>query len=96
MKTDTNMIAYLLHSYGFYAFFDFAAGAPYMPIDMKGTLSTFEWEEERALCYKDAVFISPHKYIGGPDTPGILLVRKELLWIRTPANVGGGIVFFVD
>lgn len=42
MKTDTNMIAYLLHSYGFYAFFDFAAGAPYMPIDMKGTLSTFE------------------------------------------------------
>lgn len=67
-----------------------------MPIDMKGTLSTFEREEDRALCYKDAVFISPHKYIGGPDTPGILLVRKELLRVRTPANVGGGIVFFVD
>ena len=74
MRTDTNMIAYLLHSYGFLAFFDFAGGAPYMPIDMKGMSSTFESELDRALCYKDAVFISPHKFIGGPDTPGVLLV----------------------
>ena len=31
------------------------------------------------LAYKDAIFLSPHKFIGGPSTPGVLVVRRELL-----------------
>ncbi len=46
--------------------------------------------------YKDAVFISPHKYIGGPGTPGVLVVRKDLLRNRVPAVPGGGTVAYVN
>ena len=48
------------------------------------------------LDYKDAVFISPHKFIGGPGTPGVLVVRKDLLSNRIPSVPGGGTVTFVN
>jgi hypothetical protein len=48
------------------------------------------------LDYKDAIFVSPHKLIGGPGTPGVLLVRRELLRNRVPAVVGGGTVAYVN
>ncbi|MDH4115890.1 MAG: aminotransferase class V-fold PLP-dependent enzyme, partial [Acidimicrobiia bacterium] len=48
------------------------------------------------LDYKDAVFISPHKFIGGPGTPGILVVRRELLTNRVPSVPGGGTVSYVN
>ncbi|HEY3409763.1 MAG TPA: aminotransferase class V-fold PLP-dependent enzyme, partial [Propionicimonas sp.] len=44
----------------------------------------------------DAVFISPHKFIGGPGTPGVLVVRRDLLTNRVPAVPGGGTVMFVN
>ena len=44
---------------------------------------------------KDAVFLSPHKFIGGPGTPGVLLVRRELARNRVPVVPGGGTVAFV-
>jgi hypothetical protein len=47
-------------------------------------------------CYKDAIFLSPHKFIGGPSTPGVLVVRRELLGNRVPVVPGGGSVLFVD
>ena len=40
--------------------------------------------------YKDAVFLSPHKFIGGPGTPGVLVVKKKLLTNRVPTVPGGG------
>jgi hypothetical protein len=46
--------------------------------------------------YKDAVFISPHKFIGGPQTPGVLCVRRELLQNRVPSVPGGGTVSYVS
>ena len=49
-----------------------------------------------SLRYFDAVFISPHKFIGGPGTPGVLAVRKELLTNRVPAVPGGGTVAYVS
>jgi hypothetical protein len=47
-------------------------------------------------CHKDAVFLSPHKFIGGPGTPGVLVVRRELLTNRVPVVPGGGTVAYVN
>ena len=46
--------------------------------------------------YKDAVFLCPHKFIGGPGTPGVLVVRRELLTNRVPDVPGGGTVAYVN
>lgn len=96
--TDTDYISYLLHKYGFLSFFDYAACAPYVEMNMNGPAGTSDRvpESERHLCYKDAIFISPHKFVGAPDTPGLLICKKELLAHRKPHITGGGIVFFVD
>ena len=48
------------------------------------------------LAYKDAVFVSPHKFVGGPGTPGVLVVKRSLLRNRVPAVPGGGTVVFVS
>ena len=73
----------MLKRYGALAFFDYAAAAPYTGIDMNGHPSL------------DAVFISPHKFIGGPGTPGVLIVKDQLLANPIPATVGGGTVIYV-
>lgn len=44
----------------------------------------------------DAVFLSPHKFIGGPGTPGVLIARKSLFTNRTPVVPGGGTVAYVN
>ena len=86
--TDTRRITRLLHSYGALAFWDFAAAAPYVDIDM-----TPDGDPEAAY---DAIFLSPHKLVGGPGTPGVLVVRRELLRNRVPTVVGGGTVAYVN
>ena len=48
------------------------------------------------LAYKDAIFLSPHKFIGGPGTPGILIAKKHLFQNRVPASPGGGTVAYVN
>jgi selenocysteine lyase/cysteine desulfurase len=49
------------------------------------------------LIYKDAVFLSPHKFIGGPGSSGILLAKKNLLLGNPkPYRLGGGIIDFID
>ncbi|MFB6371837.1 MAG: aminotransferase class V-fold PLP-dependent enzyme [Bradymonadaceae bacterium] len=48
------------------------------------------------LAYKDAVFLSPHKFIGGPGTPGVLAVKKDLLDNKVPSVPGGGTVAYVN
>jgi hypothetical protein len=48
------------------------------------------------LAYHDAVVLSPHKLIGGPGTPGVLAIRRELLHNRVPDVVGGGTVAYVN
>ncbi len=79
--TDTAAISELLHEYGALALWDYAAAAPYVEMTMAG---------------KDAIFLSPHKFIGGPSTPGVLVVRKRLLANRVPSVPGGGTVAFVN
>jgi hypothetical protein len=53
-------------------------------------------DRHQPLSYQDAIFLSPHKYIGGPGTPGILVVRKELMTNRVPDVPGGGTVAYVN
>ena len=88
--SDTARISRLLHSHGALSFWDFAAAAPYIAIEMYGP------DRDDPACYKDAVFLSPHKFIGGPSTPGVLVVRRELLANRVPDVPGGGTVTYVS
>lgn len=87
--SNTCAIADLLHRHGALSFWDFAAAAPYVRIEMRPTC------REHPLAQKDAVFLSPHKLVGGPGTPGVLAVRRELLANRVPDVVGGGTVAYV-
>jgi selenocysteine lyase/cysteine desulfurase len=85
--SDNYRVSALLHRHGALSFWDFAAAAPYVAIDMYG---------DGGASYKDAVFLSPHKFIGGPGTPGVLVVRRELLRNRVPVVPGGGTVAYVN
>ncbi|KAB1210585.1 hypothetical protein CJ030_MR6G010881 [Morella rubra] len=46
----------------------------------------------------DAIFLSPHKFIGGPGTPGILLMNKILYRLKSspPSTCGGGTIIYVN
>ncbi|HSM66104.1 MAG TPA: aminotransferase class V-fold PLP-dependent enzyme [Ilumatobacteraceae bacterium] len=87
--TDTVAVSTLLHEHGALSLWDYAAAAPYVPIDMGSSA-------DGNLAYKDAVFISPHKLIGGPGTPGVLVARRELFTNRVPEVPGGGTVRYVS
>lgn len=91
--SDTRAISRLLHAHGALSFWDFAAAAPYVEIEM------YQGDPAEALAageYKDAIFLSPHKFIGGPSTPGVLVVRRDLLTNRVPVVPGGGTVAYVN
>ncbi|HEX6017100.1 MAG TPA: aminotransferase class V-fold PLP-dependent enzyme, partial [Burkholderiaceae bacterium] len=87
--SDVSAIAALLHRYGALSFWDYAAAAPYVPIEMGR-------RDAGSPDYLDAVFISPHKFIGGPGTPGVLVARRELFHNRVPSVPGGGTVAYVN
>ena len=90
--TKTAETAILLHKHGALSFWDFAAAGPYVEMDMN-----LRGEgPDGHLAYKDAVFISPHKFIGGPGTPGILVAKKHLFKNRVPTVPGGGTVAYVN
>lgn len=88
--SDTHAISTLLHEHGARSFWDFAAAGPYVEIEM-GSPGGADGD----LSYRDAVFLSPHKFVGGPGTPGVLVVRRELVRNRVPTVPGGGTVAFV-
>lgn len=82
LKAPVHEIARLLHRHGAIALFDYAASAPYVPIDMNP-----EGDPEGKL---DAVFFSPHKFIGGPGSAGVLVFDEALYPTHLPPSVGGG------
>jgi len=87
IKTDVYKVAKILHDNDALACFDYAASAPYVEINMNRS------EEE----YLDAVFFSPHKFIGGPGSPGILVVNGKLYnKDLAPTVAGGGTVDYVS
>jgi selenocysteine lyase/cysteine desulfurase len=100
IATDTVAVSSLLHKHGALSFWDYAAAGPYVQIEMKpktepGGLSPTGGVDD-ALAYKDAVFISPHKFIGGPQTPGVLVVKRKLLCNTVPDCPGGGTIAYVN
>jgi len=88
--SDRDGISKALHSHGALSFWDYAAAAPYLGIDTIGTGVTGNGPA------MDALFISPHKFVGGPGSPGILVVHKRLMANRVPARPGGGTVSYVN
>ncbi|WP_241003321.1 aminotransferase class V-fold PLP-dependent enzyme [Streptomyces sp. CB01881] len=87
--TDTDRIAALLHAHGALSFWDFATAGPYLPI------RAAESAPGRGD-HKDAVFLSPHKFVGGPQSPGVLVVRGDLVCNRVPTMPGGGTPAIVE
>jgi selenocysteine lyase/cysteine desulfurase len=87
--TDTRAVAELLHAHGALSLWDYAAAGPYVPINVAAS-------RPGAGDHKDAVFLSPHKFPGGPQTPGVLVVRRDLVRNPVPTLPGGGTVAFVD
>ena len=90
--SKTGKIAMLLHRYGALSFWDFAAAGPYVEIEMNMTGEG----EFGHLAYKDAIFISPHKFIGGLMPQGFFVAKKHLFTNRVPAMPGGGTVSYVN
>ena len=93
--SDTRAISVLLHCHGALSFWDFAAAAPYVEIEM-GPRASDPPRDDDHLDYKDAVFISAHKLVGGPGTPGVLVARRELFTNSVPTIPGGGTVAYVN
>ncbi len=91
--SKTDEIACLLHRYGALSFWDFAAAGPYVQIEMN---MSGRCPINGGLAYKDAIFLSPHKFIGGPGTPGLLVAKRHLFKNRVPAQPGGGTVAYVN
>ncbi len=85
--SKTLEISRLLHTHGALSFWDFAAAGPYVKIEMNPSM---------AGSHKDAVFLSPHKFIGGPGTPGVLIAKRHLFKNRVPTMPGGGTVAYVN
>ena len=76
-------LAQIMHEHHGYCFIDFAASAPYVDIDMHPADKTHQL---------DAIFFSPHKFLGGPGSAGVLILSKELYKNDIPDNPGGGTV----
>jgi selenocysteine lyase/cysteine desulfurase len=90
--SDVDRITIMLHRHGALACWDYAAAGPYVPIDMNAAPDL----PDGPLAYKDAVFLSPHKFVGGPGTPGILVAKRSLFASPVPSVPGGGTVLFVS
>lgn len=78
-----HQMAKMMHQHGGICFIDFAAAAPYVDINMHP-----EDPEEKL----DAIFFSPHKFLGGPGTSGVLVFDSKLYNRRIPDQPGGGTV----
>ncbi len=83
IETPYHEIAGIMHRNGGYCFVDYACSAPYVKMDM---------HPANAEEYLDAIFFSPHKFLGGPGTPGVLVFNANLYHNATPDHPGGGTV----
>ncbi|WP_071394211.1 aminotransferase class V-fold PLP-dependent enzyme [Bacillus tuaregi] len=81
--TPYHQLARVMHQYGGICFVDFSASAPYLPIDMHPPCE---------LQHLDGIFLSPHKFLGGPGTMGVAIVSEKILHSKIPDRPGGGTV----
>ncbi|WP_035856445.1 aminotransferase class V-fold PLP-dependent enzyme [Cryptosporangium arvum] len=80
LRADTAAVSALLRQHGALSVWDYATAGPYLPISMHD---------------KDAIFLSPHKFVGGPQTAGVLVVDERLITAPVPVDPGGGTVLYV-
>ena len=83
VKSNVPAVTGLLKKYGALSFWDYAAAAPYVGIDVNGAAPI------------DAIFFSAHKFVGGPGTTGVLVAKEFIFKNTVPAIVGGGTVVYV-
>jgi len=92
MRSPVRDIARRLHEHGAYACFDYAASGPYVEIDMNPPR-----DADGGDASLDAVFLSPHKFLGGPGSSGVLVFNERLYARDLPPSVaGGGTVDYVS
>jgi selenocysteine lyase/cysteine desulfurase len=87
IHTPFRQMAAIMHRHGGYCFVDFAAAAPYVAIDMHPA------DPAQRL---DAIFFSPHKFLGGPGASGVMVLSRELYHNRVPDHPGGGTVLWTN
>jgi len=87
IKTPYHAAAKLMHQNNGLCFVDFACSGPYVEIDM---------HPEDPESFLDAIFFSPHKFLGGPGTSGVLVFNKKLYQNLIPDNPGGGTVSWTN
>ncbi|CUI84449.1 aminotransferase class V-fold PLP-dependent enzyme [Cognatishimia activa] len=83
--TDPAPISRLIKAHGGRVLWDYAGGAPYLPMSMSPDGINI-----------DAIVFSPHKFIGGPGASGILIIRRDAVTTMQPSRPGGGTVAFVN
>jgi selenocysteine lyase/cysteine desulfurase len=83
IRTPYHAMSRLMHKYGGLTFIDFAASAPYDHMDM---------HPADPLEKLDAIFFSPHKFLGGPGSSGVLIFDSRLYNMKVPDQPGGGTV----
>ncbi|RMF61480.1 MAG: aminotransferase class V-fold PLP-dependent enzyme, partial [Calditrichaeota bacterium] len=87
IQTAYHDIARMVHQHGGFCFVDFACSAPYVEIDM---------HPEDPLAKLDAIYFSPHKFLGGPGSSGVLIFDSKLYKNRVPDMPGGGTVTWTN
>lgn len=87
IQPDYYHLARIMHEHGGYAFIDFAGSAPYVDINM---------HPNDPMERLDAVFFSPHKFLGGPGSSGVIVFNKSLYHLKVPDQPGGGTVEWTD
>lgn len=87
IRTPYHEVAQLMHQHNGVCFVDFACSGPYVAIDM---------HPQAPDAYLDAIFFSPHKFLGGPGTSGVLLFNKNLYKNNVPDCPGGGTVSWTN
>lgn len=87
IETDYHRVAKIMHQHGGLCFVDFACSAPYVTINM---------HPEDPEARLDAIYFSPHKFLGGPGAPGILIFDKQLYTNKIPDEPGGGTVVWTN
>ncbi|MGH2664641.1 aminotransferase class V-fold PLP-dependent enzyme [Flavobacterium sp.] len=87
IKTPYYEVAKIMHRNNGVCFVDFACSGPYVEIDM---------HPEDPESYLDAIFFSPHKFLGGPGTSGVLIFNKNLYKNNVPDCPGGGTVSWTN
>ena len=85
--TPYHEMAAIMHEHGGYCFVDFSASAPYVDIDM---------HPGHAGQHLDAIYFSPHKFLGGPGASGVIVFNKRFYRNRVPDHPGGGTVAWTN